>query len=124
MSVHEQARLYALTKLNLLDTLPSDSFDRITRMASQLFDLPIAAISLTEENRQWFKSRVGTERQEIPRSETCDGEVTDTSALLTIPDLLASERYKDSVLAQSGIRFYAGAPLTTREGYTLGPSAC
>jgi len=50
--------------------------------------------------------------------------VTDTSALLTIPDLLASERYKDSVLAQSGIRFYAGAPLTTREGYTLGPSAC
>ncbi|WP_339650311.1 sensor domain-containing phosphodiesterase [Halopseudomonas pelagia] len=120
MSVHEQDRLYALKKLNLLDTLPSDSFDRITRMASQLFNLPIAAISLTDENRQWFKSRVGTDRSEIPRSEACDSEVTETSTRLTIPDLLASPRYKNSVLVQSGIRFYAGAPLTTREGYTLG----
>ncbi|MBQ0776138.1 MAG: EAL domain-containing protein [Pseudomonas sp.] len=120
MSVHEQDRLYALKKLNLLDTVPSDSFDRITRMASQLFNLPIAAISLTDEKRQWFKSRVGTDRSEIPRSDACDSEVTETATGLTIPDLLASPRYKNSVLVESGIRFYAGAPLTTREGYTLG----
>lgn len=57
----EDARLHALKQLRLLDTPAAESFDRITRMASQLFDLPIAAISLTDSDRQWFKSRVGVE---------------------------------------------------------------
>jgi GAF domain-containing protein len=55
----EEARLDALRQLDLLDTGPSEAFDRITRMASQLFGLPIAAVSLTDRDRQWFKSRVG-----------------------------------------------------------------
>ena len=63
----EEARLDALRKLNLLDTPPSESFDRITRMASQIFDLPIAAVSLTDSDRQWFKSRVGVEHMSTPR---------------------------------------------------------
>ncbi|AVI62815.1 phosphodiesterase [Halomonas sp. GFAJ-1] len=54
MNAHEQNRLFALRQLNLLDTSPSEGFDRITRMASQLFGLPIAAISLTDENRQGY----------------------------------------------------------------------
>lgn len=120
MNDHENARLYALRQLNLLDTPPSESFDRITRMASQLFKLPIAAISLTDHDRQWFKSRVGVDHQEIPRFKACCGEVADTSAVLVVPDLLASDCYYDSVLARTGIRFYAGAPLLTRDGYTLG----
>ena len=57
----EVSRLDALKRLNLLDTPASESFDRISRMASLIFDLPIAAVSLTDSDRQWFKSRVGVE---------------------------------------------------------------
>lgn len=117
---YEQNRLGALRQLNLLDTPPSESFDRITRMASRLFEVPIAAVSLTDNDRQWFKSRVGVEHWEIPRFKACCGEVADTSKALLIPDLQASPFYRDSFLASSGIRFYAGAPLLTRDGYTLG----
>ncbi|RUR51292.1 putative bifunctional diguanylate cyclase/phosphodiesterase [Vreelandella populi] len=120
MNTQEQDRLFALRQLNLLDTSPSESFDRITRMASQLFGLPIAAVSLTDENRQWFKSRVGVDHWEIPRETAPCADVCDSSQILIIPDLLASDRYRNSNLANSGIRFYAGAPLVTREGHTLG----
>ncbi|MCC5880837.1 MAG: sensor domain-containing phosphodiesterase [Idiomarina sp.] len=113
-------RLSTLRQLNLLDTPPSESFDRITRMAIKLFDLPIAAVSLTDHDRQWFKSRVGVDHWEIPRFKACCGEVADTSDFLVVPDLLQSATYQNSVLAESGVRFYAGAPLTTRDGYTLG----
>ncbi|MCE9684449.1 sensor domain-containing phosphodiesterase [Halomonas alkalisoli] len=120
MKTPEQARLFALHQLDLLDTLPSESFDRITRMASQLFDLPIAAVSLTDVDRQWFKSRVGVDHWQIPREKAPCAQVSDTSGVVVITDMLASRYYRDSHLANSGIRFYAGAPLTTREGYTLG----
>jgi GAF domain-containing protein len=62
----EEARLDALYQLKLLDTSPSESFDRITRMASQIFGLPVAAVSLTDSDRQWFKSRVGVDHDSIP----------------------------------------------------------
>lgn len=117
---YEKARLAVLRQLGILDTPPTENFDRITRMASQLFRLPIAAVSLTDEDRQWFKSRVGVEHREIPRFRACCGEVADSSEVVVIEDLQASELYRESPLAQSGIRFYAGAPLLTREGYTLG----
>ncbi|MGM8849408.1 putative bifunctional diguanylate cyclase/phosphodiesterase [Salinicola halophyticus] len=117
---YERRRLMTLRQLNLLDTPTSESFDRITRIASELFDLPIAAVSLTDEDRQWFKSRVGIDHCEIPRFKACCGEVADTSQILVLPDLLESPHYRNSPLAQSGIRFYAGAPLQTYDGYTLG----
>ncbi|SFR47098.1 EAL domain, c-di-GMP-specific phosphodiesterase class I (or its enzymatically inactive variant) [Marinobacter daqiaonensis] len=120
MTDYEQARLSTLRRLNILDTSPSESFDRITRMASQLFDLPIAAVSLSDADRQWFKSRVGVDHREIPRDRACCGEVSDTSEVLVVNDLMESEHYRTGTLAESGIRFYAGAPLTTRDGYTLG----
>ena len=63
----EAARLDALRRLDLLDTSTSEAFDRITRLAAQLFDVPIAAISLTDTDRQWFKSRVGLDVPETPR---------------------------------------------------------
>lgn len=116
----EVARLHALKHLKLLDTPPAESFDRITRMASQLFGLPIAAISLTDSDRQWFKSRVGVEHWEIPRERAPCGEIADTANCLVIPDLLEHPWYRGSILAHSGIRFYAGAPLITREGFCLG----
>ena len=116
---HEEARLHALTSLKLLDTASSAAFDRITRMAARLFDLPIAAVSLTDHDRQWFKSRVGVEHRQIPRHKAPCAKVAETRDVLVIPDLTRCEGYEDSLLAQSGIRFYAGAPLVTREGHGL-----
>ena len=116
----EAARLDALRKLDLLDTPPSEAFDRITRMAAQLFNLPVAAVSLTDVDRQWFKSRVGVEHCAIPREKAPCGEVATTARTLVIPDLLRDDGYRDSHLAASGVRFYAGAPLMTRDGYCLG----
>lgn len=116
----EEMRLQALMKLGLLDTPPSESFDRITRMASRMFNLPIAAVSLTDKDRQWFKSRVGVDHWEIPREKAPCGEVADTAGRLVVPDLLNDPCYRDSLLAQSGIRFYAAAPLVTRDGFGLG----
>ena len=107
-------------QLGLLDTAPSESFDRITRLAGQLFDLPIAAVSLTDRDRQWFKSRIGIEHWSIPRFQAPCAEVAETTNVLVIPDLLDSQGYNDSLLAQQGIRYYAGAPLVTRDGHGLG----
>lgn len=116
----EEARLDALYRLNLLDTAPSESFDRITRMAAQIFDLPIAAVSLTDRDRQWFKSRVGVSHWSIPRDKAPCAQVTERGETVLIPDLRADIRYRMSVLADQGVRFYAGASLTTREGHSLG----
>ena len=116
----EEARLHALRQLDLLDTAPNECFDRITRMASRLFDVPISAISLTDRDRQWFKSRVGVEHCEIPREKAPCAEVAESDAVLVVPDLATCQFYKDSLLAQSGVRFYAGAPLITRGGFNLG----
>ena len=120
MSTYESRRLDTLRKLNILDTTPSEGFDRITRLASKLFGLPLAGVSLTDKDRQWFKSRVGTDICEVPRYRSPCSEVSASSQLLVIQDLLADDFYRESPQAQLGMRFYAGAPLTTREGYTLG----
>lgn len=116
----EEERLGALYELNLLDTPPSESFDRITRMASQIFNLPISAVSLTDRDRQWFKSRVGVDHCSIPRDRAPCAEVAENSDVLVIPDFAQDAYYADSTLGRAGIRFYAGAPLVTREGYSLG----
>lgn len=120
MNEPEQQRLAALRELNLLDTPPSESFDRITRMASQLFNLPMAAVSLTDNDRQWFKSRVGLDHMQIPREKAPCSVCAGSGDVLVVPDLLADKEYRDSSLAASGIRFYAGAPLVTRDGFGLG----
>jgi len=117
---YETVRLDTLRRLELLDTPPSEAFDRITRMAAQLFDLPIAAVSLTDSDRQWFKSKIGVAHDTIPRMRAPCAMVADSGGLLVVPDLLQDDYFRDSPLAEGGIRFYAGAPLTTSEGYCLG----
>ena len=118
--VAEDTRLSALAKYDILDTPPEEAFDRITRMAAQLFGLPVAAVSLTDVDRQWFKSRFGVDTDRMPRHDAPCGEVTSTNQMLVIDDLRASAVYRDSTLASTGARFYAGAPLMTRDGYCLG----
>jgi len=117
---HEEARLDALYQLKLLDTPASEGFDRITRMASQIFGLPVAAVSLTDRDRQWFKSRVGVEHRSIPRDRAPCAQVAESTQPLVIEDFQADACYADSVLGRAGTRFYAGAPLVTSEGYGLG----
>lgn len=116
----EASRLDALKSLDLLDTPPAESFDRITRMASQIFGLPIAAVSLTDSDRQWFKSRVGVEHWSVTREKAPCAQVAESCDLVVIEDFLTDPHYHDSALAKDGIRFYAGAPLVTRDGYGLG----
>ncbi|MGH6737395.1 MAG: putative bifunctional diguanylate cyclase/phosphodiesterase [Methyloceanibacter sp.] len=116
----EEERLRALRDLGLLDTPRSEAFDRITRMASQLFGLPICAVSLTDHDRQWFKSRVGVDATQIPRDKAPCARVASDRHLVVVPDLLSDEDYRDSPLAAAGVRFYAGAPLLTRDGFGLG----
>jgi EAL domain-containing protein (putative c-di-GMP-specific phosphodiesterase class I)/GGDEF domain-containing protein len=120
MTDNEQARLSALRELDLLDSPPSESFDRITRMASQLFNLPIAAVSLTDMDRQWFKSRVGVDHHQIPRHQAPCAQVASTRDFVVVHDLTQDDAYRNSPLANAGVRFYAGAPLLTREGFGLG----
>lgn len=120
MSEYERQRLYTLHQLKILDTAPSEAFDRITRTAGRVFDLPVAAVSLTDENRQWFKSRLGTDVPEVARHKSPCSDVSATSEMVVIEDFLASDFYRNSPQAQLGMRFYAGAPLKTRDGYTLG----
>jgi len=120
LSPREADRLGVLHRLNLLDTPPNASFDRITRMASQLFGLPLAAVSLTDVNRQWFKSRVGIVQESLPRLKAPCARISETGEMLVVNDLRASDYYDDSPLAGAGVRFYAGAPLLTNDGYCLG----
>lgn len=116
----EAERFAALSQLGLIGSPPSESFDRITRMAGQIFSLEASAISLTDSDRQWFMSRFGVSDTEMPRHDAPCNEVTETGGRLLVPDLLANSRYVDSTLAGTGARFYAGAPLITREGHCLG----
>ncbi|UHS63245.1 sensor domain-containing phosphodiesterase [Agrobacterium vaccinii] len=117
---NEIARLSTLRSLRLLDTLPSENFDRITRLAASIFGLPIAAVSLTDTNRQWFKSKVGVDHHEIPRDRAPCANVAESRVPFVIRDFQEDECYVDSTLGCAGIRFYAGAPLLTADGFGLG----
>jgi len=116
----EVVRLATLQDLRLLDTPASESFDRITRMASQLFGLPSAAVSLTDSDRQWFKSRIGVDVASMPREGAPCAEVTATRDVLVLSDIAQDPAYRDTPLAKSGARFYAGAPLLTQNGLAIG----
>ena len=111
--VDEAARLSTLRSLNILDTVPEERFDRLTRMARRMFDVPIALISLVDENRQWFKSCQGLSVSETPRNISFCGHAILDDEILVVPNALADERFHDNPLVRDEprIRFYAGCPL-------------
>ena len=122
MSPSETERLAALREYNILDTPPESAFDRITALAAELFGTPIAAISLIDVDRQWFKSIVGLDATQTGRQEAfCDHTIR-SDEVLVIPDAHEDARFRDNplVLSDPKIRFYAGAPLTLRTGHRLG----
>ncbi|MDP5199790.1 GAF domain-containing hybrid sensor histidine kinase/response regulator [Flavobacterium sp. DG2-3] len=119
---NEAERLDALKRYNILDTLPDNAFDDATALVSYICGVPIAYISFIDESRQWFKSEIGLGVSEVPREITfCRYTIMD-SELVEIPDTLLSERFKDDPNVTGGfkIRFYAGVPLTTPDGYHIG----
>lgn len=119
---NEAERLDALKRYNILDTLPDNAFDDATALVSYICGVPIAYISFIDESRQWFKSEIGLGVSEVPREITfCRYTIMD-SRLVEIPDTLLSERFRNDPNVTGGfkIRFYAGVPLTTPDGYHIG----
>jgi diguanylate cyclase (GGDEF)-like protein len=115
-------RVQNLRSFAVLDTPPEEAFDRITRLVSALLDMPIALVSLIDGERQWFKSRVGLEVDETPREQAFCGYAILDDLVFSVTDATQDERFADNplVIGDPRIRFYAGAPLTTREGYNVG----
>lgn len=119
---NEQDRLAALHNLAILDTLPEPRFDRITRVAAAAFGVPIALVSLIDVDRQWFKSCYGMNTSETSRDIAFCAHVVHQKSELIVADTLRDDRFADNplVLGEPHIRFYAGAPLTLKDGNCIG----
>lgn len=119
---NEQDRLNELRSLQILDTPPEERFDRVTRMAMRLFGVPIALVTLLDENRQWFKSCFGLDVSETERRISLCGHAILQKETLVIEDATKDDRFHDNplVTGEARIRFYAGHPLRNMNGHGLG----
>jgi PAS domain S-box-containing protein len=119
---NEEQRLAALRAYQILDTPPEEAFDRITKLAARLFKCPIVTISLLDQDRQWFKSRIGTDARETPRELAFCTYAILSDEVMVVPDAKQDARFAGNplVTAAPHMRFYAGAPLRTAAGLNLG----
>ena len=118
----EYARLAALRRYRILDTEPEQRFDDLTMLASHVCEAPISLITLVDADRQWFKSKVGTDLPQTARSVSFCAHAMRQRSLFVIPDTHADPRFRNNplVTGEANIRFYAGASLISREGQPLG----
>ncbi len=119
---NEKKRLKVLWEYSILDTVPEEIFDDLTELAAKICEAPIALISLVDERRQWFKSKVGLGVRETTRDVSFCAYALNQTDLFIVPDATADKRFAKNPLVKCDphIRFYAGAPLVTPDGYVLG----
>jgi anti-sigma regulatory factor (Ser/Thr protein kinase) len=122
MAADEGARLAALREYRILDTEPEQSYDDLTLLASHICGTPMALLTLVDADRQWFKSRVGITITETSRAISFCTHAIQQHDLMVVPDAQADARFRDNPLVTGAphVRFYAGAPLVTRDGHALG----
>ena len=122
LSSNEAERLEALQRYHILDTPTEIAFDRITTLAARLFEMPIVLVSLLDDSRAWFKSSYGFDLCEVARGDSICNFSLISKDILVVPDALRDDLFADNpfVVGEPGVRFYAGAPLITHDGYNLG----
>ena len=116
----EAARLAALRAYGILDTPPEQDFDDLVQLAASVCGVPNAAIALVDENRAWFKARLGVDIVELPREGALAAESIRHADVFVVHDASEREGYARTPLAELGIRFFAGAPLVDTQGQRLG----
>lgn len=119
---HEAKRLAALRSYNILDSQAEKIFDDLVELASEVCGVPIALISLIDEERQWFKARKGLDASQTSREVAFCSHAILGSEIMQVPDASLDHRFADNPLVTNypSIRFYAGAPLETHDGHRLG----
>lgn len=118
----ESQRLKALDQYQILDTPAAADFDQLTQLAADLCETPIALITLVDAEREWYKSKVGINQSEVPRSIGFGNYTIGQSDMFTVPDTLEDERFATNPLVKSNPRYrsYGGVPLLDSNGYALG----
>jgi GAF domain-containing protein len=118
----EAARIAALNRYAILDTEPEQSFDDLVTLAAHICKTPMAMLSLVDEHRQWFKSKVGVQVRETPREVSICTHAIQQDDLFIVPDTREDPRFRDNplVVGEPRVRFYAGAPLINEDGFALG----
>jgi len=119
---NEVKRIKVLWQYDVLDTTPEEEFDELADLARLICGAPVALISLVDEDRQWFKSKLGLNVRETSRDVSMCAHAILHKELLIIPDATKDKRFKNNPLVTTGpkIRFYAGAPLISPSGHALG----